>query len=131
MAGLTKGARPNRAAAIVVDLSINLRHASSCDAAVRTAVGGCKVSELGWEGDAPSAAAGLEASGFTSADLQLLCEAHQSGVAGWRRGQFASNEFSQYLAIWTDGSSEHAQPSLTIIRFNETVAYALIVRGRL
>jgi hypothetical protein len=89
------------------------------------------MSEVGWDSGAPSATAGLEASGFTSADLQLLREAHQSGVAGWRRGQFASNEFSQYLAIWTDASVEYAQPSLTIIRFSETGAYALMVSGRI
>jgi hypothetical protein len=89
------------------------------------------VSEVGWDGGAPSAAAGLEASGFTGADLRLLREAHQSGVAGWRRGQIASNEFSQYLAIWTEASVYHAQPSLIIIRFNETGAYALMVNGQI
>jgi len=88
------------------------------------------VSEVGWEGGAASAAAGLNASGFTSADLRLLDEAHRSG-AGWVRGQFASNDFSQYLAVWRHGSGEHAQPSLTIIRFNETGAYALMVSGRI
>ena len=89
------------------------------------------MSEVSWDGGAPSAAAGLEASGFTRADLILLHEAHQSGVAGWRRGQFASNEFSQYLAIWTDAYADDARPSLTIIRFNETEAYALMVGGRI
>lgn len=89
------------------------------------------MSEVSWDGGAPSAVAGLEASGFTSADLRLLHEAHQSGGAGWRRGQFAGNEFSQYLAIWTEASVDHAQPSLTIIRFNETGAYALMVDGRI
>jgi hypothetical protein len=89
------------------------------------------LSEVGWDGGAPSAATGLEAGGFTSADLRLLHDAHQSGVAGWRRGQFASNEFSQYLAIWTEACVDHAQSSLTIIRFNETGAYALMVNGRI
>jgi hypothetical protein len=89
------------------------------------------VSEVSWDGGAPSAAAGLEASGFTRADLRLLHEAHRSGVAGWRRGQFASNEFSQFLAVWTEASLEHGQPSLTIIRFRETGAYALMVNGRI
>ena len=89
------------------------------------------MSEVGWDGGAPSAKAGLDASGFTSADLQLLDEARRSGGAGWGRAQFATNEFSQYLAVWRVGRGEHAQPSLTIIRFNETGAYALMVNGRI
>jgi hypothetical protein len=89
------------------------------------------VSEAGWDTGALSAE--HDARGFTSADLRLLHEAHQNGLAArrWGRCQFAANEFSQYLAIWSAAAPEHAPPGLTIIRFSETGAYALMAGGRI
>jgi hypothetical protein len=87
------------------------------------------MSEAGWEAGAPDP--GREARGFTSADLLLLHEAHQSAGPLWGRSQFAANGFSQFLAIWTEGPDTHAPPCLTVIRFNETGAYALMVGGRI
>src|SRR5260221_14781815 len=51
----------------------------------------------------------LDRKGFTSRDLKVLQEAHQRGIAdrGWGRGQFVTNEFSEYLAIWNDASADH------------------------
>jgi len=71
--------------------------------------------------------------GFTSGDLKLLKEAHQTGVAhrGWGRAQLASNYFSHYLAIWDGARAEHEPPTLVIVRFINTGTYALLVRGKI
>ncbi|HEY2483090.1 MAG TPA: hypothetical protein VGI30_12970 [Caulobacteraceae bacterium] len=87
------------------------------------------MSDVGWEAGAPDP--GRNARGFTSADLVLLHEAHQSAGFRWGRSQFSANAFSQFLAIWMEGADAHAQPSLTVIRFIETGAYALMVGGRI
>jgi hypothetical protein len=88
------------------------------------------MSEAGWETGAPDPGRGA-ARGFTRADLMLLHEAHQCAGPRWGRSQFAANEISQFLAIWTEGADTHAPPSLTVIRFSETGAYALMVGGRI
>lgn len=87
------------------------------------------MSDVGWEAGAPDPGRG--ARGFTSADMVLLHEAHQDAGPRWTRSQFATNGFSQFLAIWTDGADTHASPGLTVIRFTETGAYALMVGGRI
>lgn len=87
------------------------------------------MSDVGWGPGAP--ALGVEARGFSSEDLMLLHEAHRSAGPRWGRSQFAANAFSQFLAVWTHGADTHAPPSLTVIRFSETGAYALMVAGRI
>ena|SRR5258706_10867406 len=81
------------------------------------------------------AAAGalFDTKGFTGGDLRLLQEAHRSGVAnrGWGRAQFATNEFSEYLAIWENGSDAHDLPSVVIARFLATGTYALLIRAKI
>ena len=82
-----------------------------------------------WNGNSDAARAQtLDRRGFTSADLKLLQQTHQSGVAsrGWGRAQFVANEFSQYLAIWDKASAERDRPILSIIRFGKTGTYALL-----
>jgi hypothetical protein len=71
--------------------------------------------------------------GFTTGDVRLLQEAHRKGVAvrGWGRAQFASNEFSHYLAIWENAADERAAPTHVIVRFWKTGTYALMVRGKI
>ena len=77
----------------------------------------------------------LDRKGFTSRDLKVLQEAHQRGIAdrGWGRGQFVTNEFSEYLAIWNDASADHdhERPTLSIVRFDNTGTYALLVDGKI
>ena len=87
------------------------------------------MSNVGWGSGAP--APEVVARGFTSADLLLLHEAHRSAGLRWGRSQFAANAFSQFLALWTHGADPYAPPSLTVIRFSETGAYALMVGGRI
>ncbi len=87
------------------------------------------MSEVGWEAVAYEPERATQR--FTSADIVLLHEAHQSAGLRWGRSQFAANAFSQFLAIWTEGADTHAPPSLTVIRFSETGAYALMVGGRI
>jgi hypothetical protein len=74
-----------------------------------------------------------DAAGFTSGDVKLLQEAHQRGVAqrGWGRAQFASNEFSHYLAIWDNAAADPASPTRVIVRFLKTGTYALLVRNKI
>jgi hypothetical protein len=86
------------------------------------------VSEAVWEN---SATADCVAGGFTSTDLKMLHEARCVVEGGWDRTQFAANEFSQYLAIWTTAGAQQTQPSLTVIRFSETGAYALMASSRI
>jgi hypothetical protein len=71
--------------------------------------------------------------GFTTGDVRLLQEAHQKGFAdrGWGRAQFASNDFSHYLAIWENETANHKAPTHVIVRFWETGTYALMVRGKI
>lgn len=71
--------------------------------------------------------------GFTTGDMRLLQEAHRKGVAdrGWGRAQFASNEFSHYLAIWESTAADHKAPTHVIVRFWKTGTYALMVRGKI
>ena len=71
--------------------------------------------------------------GFTTGDVKLLQEAHQKGVAvrGWGRAQFASNEFSHYLAIWENEAAVLGAPTHVIVRFWKTGTYALMVRGKI
>ena len=71
--------------------------------------------------------------GFTTSDVKLLQEAHQKGVAvrRWGRAQFASNEFSHYLAIWESEAAVHGAPTHVIVRFWKTGTYALMVRGKI
>ena len=73
------------------------------------------------------------AGGFTSGDVKLLQEAHQQGVAqrGWGRAQFASNEFSHYLAIWDNAAADPGLPPRVIVRFLKTGTYALLVRNKI
>lgn len=75
----------------------------------------------------------FDAKGFTTGDVKLLQEAHQRGVAvrGWGRAQFASNEFSNYLAIWENGAADRTAPTHVIVRFWKTGTYALMVRGKI
>jgi len=75
----------------------------------------------------------IGAKGFTPEDVKLLQEAHQRGIAngGWGRGQFAANEFSQYLAIWDNATTDIAPPTLVIARFAKTGTYALLVQGKI
>jgi len=78
-------------------------------------------------------ASSLGVRGFTTGDVKLLQEAHQKGVAvrGWGRAQFASNEFSHYLAIWESEAAVHGAPTHVIVRFWKTGTYALMVRGKI
>jgi hypothetical protein len=78
-------------------------------------------------------AVSFDAKGFTSGDVRLLQEAHQKAVAdgGWGRAQFASNDFSHYLAIWENEAADHGPPTHVIIRFWKTGTYALMVRGKI
>ena len=75
----------------------------------------------------------FDARGFTTADVKLLQEAHQRGVAhrGWGRAQFATNEFSHYLAIWDTAPAGEASPARVIVRFLKTGTYALLVRNKI
>jgi len=75
----------------------------------------------------------LDPRGFTNADLLLLQEAHQCGVArrGWGRAQFVTNECSQYLAIWNRACADQAPPTVSIVRFGKTGTYALLVDGKI
>ena len=78
-------------------------------------------------------ASSFNAWGFTTSDVELLQEAHQKAVAvrGWGRAQFASNEFSHYLAIWESEAAVHGAPTHVIVRFWKTGTYALLVRGKI
>ena len=89
------------------------------------------LSDAGWSQiELGSAAeAFLNAKGFTAEDVKLLQDAHQRG--GWGRGQFASNDFSQYLAIWKNTAGEMDAPALVIVRFAKTGTYALLVQGKI
>jgi hypothetical protein len=82
-----------------------------------------------------SAAVGtlLDAKGFSSEDVRLLQEAHQKGIAtrGWGRAQFATNAFSHYLAIWAGATTDREPPTLSIVRFDKTGTYALLVHGKI
>src|SRR5258708_12250804 len=71
----------------------------------------------------------VETKGFTSSDLMSLQAAHQSGITGrgLGRGQFVTNEFSQYLTIWDHESVGREEPSLSIIRFGTTGTSSLLV----
>jgi len=75
----------------------------------------------------------FDTKGFTTGDVKLLQEAHQCGVAhrGWGRAQFASNEFSNYLAIWESAAADRTAPTHVIVRFWKTGTYALMVRGKI
>jgi hypothetical protein len=81
----------------------------------------------------PAGAVSFNSKGFTAGDLRLLQEAHQKGVGGraWGRAQFASNEFSHYLAIWENAETGHEAPTHVIVRFWKTGTYALMVRGKI
>ena len=75
----------------------------------------------------------FDTKGFTTGDVKLLQEAQQCGVAhrGWGRAQFASNEFSNYLAIWDNAAAYAASPTRVIVRFLKTGTYALLVRDKI
>ena len=72
----------------------------------------------------PRAAVG----GFTAQDWTQLQSAFRSGAERrrWGHAQVASNDFSQYLAIWYDPPSGREPPNLAIVRFDATGTYALL-----
>jgi len=91
--------------------------------------------DAGWSqvGLASAAAGLLGAKGFSSEDVKLLQEAHKKGIAnrGWGRAQFAANAFAHYLAIWDGATSDREPPTLSIVRFDKTGTYALLVHGKI
>lgn len=74
-----------------------------------------------------------EPRGFTDGDLEKLRQAHRSGIVayGWGRAQFVINHFSQYFAIWSDAPSGQEEPALSIIQFDKTGTYALLLGGKI
>ena len=85
-----------------------------------------------WIGAAISQA-GPRPGGFTDTDLEKLHQVHRRGMAacGWGRAQFVTNQFSQYFAIWSDAFADRDQPAFSIIRFDKTGTYALLVGSKI
>lgn len=91
------------------------------------------LNEVGWNRNEFEAVESLLATkGFTSRDMRLLQEAQKSRVngRGWGRSQFFTTDFSQYLAIWDSESTDQTSPSLSIVRFDKTGTYALLMAGQ-
>jgi hypothetical protein len=70
--------------------------------------------------------------GFTDADVQLLQEAHRCGMAdrGWGRARFVLYPFAQYFAIWSADLAEQTPPVVSVVRFDRTGTYALLLNNR-
>jgi hypothetical protein len=71
---------------------------------------------------------GAAAGGFTAQDWTQLKNAYRSGAERrvWGRAEVASNDFSQYLAIWYDPPTGREPPNLAVVRFDATGTYALL-----
>jgi hypothetical protein len=67
--------------------------------------------------------------GFTAADLIALGELHATATARhlWSRGEFVSNEFAHYLAVWGPQTDAADPPALALARFKKTGTYALTI----
>jgi hypothetical protein len=67
--------------------------------------------------------------GFTAADLIALGEVHATAMARqlWSRGEFVSNEFAHYLAVWGPQTTAADPPALALARFKKTGTYALTI----
>jgi hypothetical protein len=70
--------------------------------------------------------------GFTDTDLKMLHEVHRSGTVnrGWGRAQFVVSSFAQYFAIWGNDLSNPAEPTVSIVRFDKTGTYALLLDNK-
>lgn len=71
---------------------------------------------------------GAATGGFTAEDWMQLRDAYRSGAERrvWGRAEVASNDFSQYLAIWYDPPTGREPPNLAVVRFDATGTYALL-----
>jgi hypothetical protein len=66
--------------------------------------------------------------GFTTQDWTQLEDAYRSGARSrrWGHAEVASNDFSQYLALWYKPPAGREPPNLAVIRFDQTGTYALL-----
>lgn len=66
--------------------------------------------------------------GFTSQDWTQLQDAYRSGAGRgrWRHAEVATNDYSQYLALWFDPPAGREPPNLAVVRFDQTGTYALL-----
>ena len=66
--------------------------------------------------------------GFTAQDWTQLEHADRSGAVSrrWGHAEIATNDFSQYLALWYEPPAGREPPNLAVVRFDETGAYALL-----
>jgi hypothetical protein len=66
--------------------------------------------------------------GFTAQDWTQLQDAYRSGAESrrWGHAEVATNDFSQYLALWYDPPVGQEPPNLAVVRFDQTGTYALL-----
>ena len=66
--------------------------------------------------------------GFTAQDWTQLEDAYRSGARSqrWGHAEVATNDFSQYLALWYDPPAGREPPNLAVVRFDQTGTYALL-----
>ena len=66
--------------------------------------------------------------GFTAQDWTQLEDAYRSGAGSrrWGHAEVATNDFSQYLALWYDAPAGREPPNLAVVRFDQTGTYALL-----
>jgi hypothetical protein len=66
--------------------------------------------------------------GFTAQDWTQLEDAYRSGAQSrrWGHAEVATNDFSQYLALWYDPPAGREPPNVAVVRFDQTGTYALL-----
>ena len=66
--------------------------------------------------------------GFTAQDWTQLADAYRGGPRNrrWGHAEVATNDFSQYLALWYDPPARREPPNVAVVRFDQTGTYALL-----